>query len=388
MFYPQAMTEVELIVPERDLLAVTKAISGHGIFQQSDGSQLNSGKETGPNTWQEKASAFSALERRIQSVMQILGVDEGLPPRGDMDTDVNPDAIRPEVDGIEQEVRRVSDGIANDNKQVEGLEATLRQLEPVADLDVDISSLRDTRYVYSVLGSMPTANVDRLQTSLQRIPFIFLTLRQDSQNSAVYLAGTRENSDILERAARSAYLNPLVLPTHYQGTPTEIMRKIRSDIADCQKSISDAWKTLSDLREKYQKRLPELLWQVRGDRMLSDAIVHAGKLRYTYVVVGWLPAERQELFTSRVKKASPETLIEVYPINRSTPPSDVPVHLSHNPLLRPFESLVTTFARPKYNEIDPTWLIAITFPLLYGAMFGDLGQGLVLARLGALINSK
>jgi V/A-type H+/Na+-transporting ATPase subunit I len=54
------------------------------------------------------------------------------------------------------------------------------------------------------------------------------------------------------------------------------------------------------------------------------------------------------------------------------------VALFNNKYLRPFQMLVNTYARPRYGEIDPSILIAITFPILYGAMFGDLGQGLVL----------
>ncbi len=54
---------------------------------------------------------------------------------------------------------------------------------------------------------------------------------------------------------------------------------------------------------------------------------------------------------------------------------------------RPFELLVNTYARPRYEEIDPTILIAITFPLLYGAMFGDVGHGLVLAAIGWFLSA-
>jgi V/A-type H+-transporting ATPase subunit I len=49
---------------------------------------------------------------------------------------------------------------------------------------------------------------------------------------------------------------------------------------------------------------------------------------------------------------------------------------------------VNTFARPRYEEIDPTFLIAITFPLLYGAMFGDVGHGLVLAVIGWFLSKR
>jgi len=50
--------------------------------------------------------------------------------------------------------------------------------------------------------------------------------------------------------------------------------------------------------------------------------------------------------------------------------------------------LVTTYGRPSYGELDPTLLMALTFPFLFGAMFGDLGQGLVLLVLGILIHRK
>jgi V/A-type H+-transporting ATPase subunit I len=53
-----------------------------------------------------------------------------------------------------------------------------------------------------------------------------------------------------------------------------------------------------------------------------------------------------------------------------------------------FQQLVTTYGRPQYSEVDPTLFVAITFPLLFGAMFGDVGHGLVLAVLGGLLISR
>jgi hypothetical protein len=45
MFYPQAMTEVDLIIPAKDLLEVTKVLAGQGIFHQMDASYLSSDTE-------------------------------------------------------------------------------------------------------------------------------------------------------------------------------------------------------------------------------------------------------------------------------------------------------------------------------------------------------
>ena len=66
---------------------------------------------------------------------------------------------------------------------------------------------------------------------------------------------------------------------------------------------------------------------------------------------------------------------------------DAPVRLLNMRLFKPFELLVKTMGMPSNSEIDPTPLTAITFVLMFGLMFGDLGQGLVL-MLGGMMLKK
>ena len=389
MFFPEAMTEVELIVPAKDLLAVTKALTGRGTFQQVDSSYLSPEiKSAAPNTWQEKATVYAGLERRVLNIMQALGIEEGNPPKTGFDSLAQVETAGPVVDQIEQEVKKITEVASEENKKVEQLRNILNQLEPVADIDLDISALRKPNFLYALLGSMPVANMDRLQSSLTRVPFVFLPLRQDAQNAVVWLVGAKNNADILERAARSAYLNPLSLPDDYQGTPAAIIKSLHKNIDDAQKNLEAQKSQIAALRKTYLKQLQEMLWEIRASRMLTDAITRYGRLQYTYLVVGWAVAARVEDLKQRIKQISKETLIESYPTKRSGDNLNVPVFLQHAKALAPFQMLVTTYARPRYGEIDPTWLIAVTFPLLYGAMFGDLGQGLVLALLGWLLSSR
>ncbi|MGD0277693.1 MAG: V-type ATPase 116kDa subunit family protein [Smithella sp.] len=64
---------------------------------------------------------------------------------------------------------------------------------------------------------------------------------------------------------------------------------------------------------------------------------------------------------------------------------DAPVRLLNMRLFKPFELLVKTMGMPSNREIDPTPLAAITFVLMFGLMFGDLGQGLVIVLCGILL---
>ena len=45
-------------------------------------------------------------------------------------------------------------------------------------------------------------------------------------------------------------------------------------------------------------------------------------------------------------------------------------------IFRPFELFVRMYGLPSYNEIDPTIFVALTYSFIFGAMFGDVGQGL------------
>jgi V/A-type H+-transporting ATPase subunit I len=385
MFFPREMTEVELIIPSKDLVAVAKVLSGHGVFHQVDSTYLGL-ENLGPSAWQERAASYSALERRIQTTMQTLNLAEDYSRSYDFETIADLDTVRPAVEGIENEVKSIGDQLNNERKRLEQLESQLRQLEPIADVNVEVSSLRKSNFLHSILGVLPAANVNRLQTSLARVPHVFFTLREDSQKPVVWLLGPRSNSDIIDRAAKSAYLNPLSLPEEFEGTPAQITGSIRKTIETTRQKISELEANLRNLSGKYGQELNKLWWDVHVSRSMADAIVRFGQLRHTYVVVGWVPSADLELLTQRLKQASPEILIEAIPTERSGHHTNVPVALTTNKWLRPIQMLVTQYGRPSYGELDPTWLMAITFPLLFGAMFGDLGQGLVLLVLGLLID--
>ncbi|MBY9002805.1 MAG: hypothetical protein KGD73_02430 [Candidatus Lokiarchaeota archaeon] len=61
-----------------------------------------------------------------------------------------------------------------------------------------------------------------------------------------------------------------------------------------------------------------------------------------------------------------------------------PTVMKNSFFIRPFESLTKMYGVPSYSEIDPTPFLAITFPLLFGLMFGDIGHGMSLIIAGII----
>jgi V/A-type H+/Na+-transporting ATPase subunit I len=390
MFFPEAMTELELIIPDKDLLRVTKALTGQGIFHQVDASYLSSDDASKPDgTWKEQAAAYSTLERQILFIMQVLSVGESAPKSIDEDTMVDLDEVRPLVEQIEADVKDTTDKLTESQNKLEGLHNQILQLEPVAEVDIDISLLRNQQYIHSILGTMPVVNLERLETSLSRIPYVLIPLRKEREEVVVWLSGAQFSADILDRAARSAYLNPLELSETHEGTPSQIIKSLEKEIESTQKDIEDQKSSIVQLHDKYEEQLQTLLWQIRGSKLLSDAMARFGKLNYTYLIVGWVPTSKLESLKQKLKQISQNIVIEATPTKqRGSTTHNVPVSLENAGMFGAFQTLVTTYARPRYEEIDPTVLMTITFPLLFGAMFGDVGHGLLLLLLGWLLASK
>ncbi|MGZ6126419.1 MAG: V-type ATP synthase subunit I, partial [Myxococcales bacterium] len=123
-----------------------------------------------------------------------------------------------------------------------------------------------------------------------------------------------------------------------------------------------------------------------GALLLQAQTLFASSGRFV-VLSGWVPAQDAERLRSRLRDATGGRA--VIDLER---PEDLPAAtraalrvpiLHRNPLLlRPFQSLVRLYGTPSYEEVEPTAFFALSFLLMFGLMFGDLGHGFVLFAAG------
>jgi len=387
MLRPQAMSKVELAVPERDVVSVTEALADSGLFHPALAGRL--GGERSPRQaedWHEQAVAFAALERRILAVMETLGMDEGLPPPETPHL-IDPGMAQMDIERLERETQAPVQELEEGERRLTQLQRYLGQLGPIADLEVDLNTLRSLRYTFVLSGTMPVSNLERFQTSLELIPSALVTLRREEHLATVVLFGTQRDADVLNRAARSAYLNPLELPETYRGTPAEAIAALKSNMERTRQYVAECQTTIDYLHKTHINRLRHLLWQVRASRTLVETVARYDRLRYTYLVAGWVPTSQVPTLKQKIKQVSDKVLVEVSTPRRQDE-NHIPAALENPPILRAFQGLVTNYGYPCYGEMDPTPVLALTFSLVFGIMFGDVGHGLVLALLGLALASR
>jgi len=390
MFRPENMKRVELVVPDSIVVQVTEALAASHVFHPA-ASHLPQTDHIPPGgeDWREQAATFANLERRVLAVMEDLGVSEGPPPEETPHL-IEPEVARVDLEHLEQQVEGPVRQLEEQQERLEQLQEYVRQLQTIADLDVELEALRNRHYLYALMGTMPTVNLARLRSSLDIIPSVLVEMDRHDHLATVILFGAQRDAEILDRAARSAYLKPLDLPETYRGTPAEVLEALRAGIERTRRRVREGEATIRRIHQARVDHLRHLLWRVRASRTIVETIARYGQLRNRYVVIrvieGWVPESQLPALEERMAEVSDQVVLRTNDPEKQDE-GEVPVALNNPGLLKPFQDLVTNYGYPSYRETDPTLVTALTFSLLFGAMFGDVGHGLLLLLAGFLLIS-
>ncbi len=107
----------------------------------------------------------------------------------------------------------------------------------------------------------------------------------------------------------------------------------------------------------------------------AQAPLRFGVTKNAFVLQGWVPGSELETLESGLSKVTGERIF----VEAESPHhgESVPVKLDNPKPAKPFEFFMNLYALPKYDEIDPTLFMFVTFPLFFGFILGDVGYGLV-----------
>lgn len=141
---------------------------------------------------------------------------------------------------------------------------------------------------------------------------------------------------------------------------------------------------LDGYRERLSERVGPLLREILGVYQGYAEIIKAMRLSFSsaqaVVITGWMDVRDKP----RLLDILHAHCLDRFILTEHRDP-DAPVRLRNLRIFKPFELLVRTMGMPANREVDPTPLTAVTYVLMFGLMFGDLGQGLVLALGGYLL---
>jgi len=390
MFIPAEMSEVDIFVNENDIEAVAQTIASLGLIHLLDTSALGDWATGVSAEWAGRIATYTAQERRLVEIMNQLKIAESTQP---LNIQLQPaEDVAVIEEALQQAEARVSalrtqqDKIRRDLEHWELVSKSLQALEPLA---ISLSDLQHLEHLHVVAGTIPSENLSRLEASLFSIPYQIIPVYHYQNGDLIFAFSSEEHAPILDRALESAFLDPLTLPTEYAGTPQEVLAQVDANMKQGQAQLEEIESQVMALSAALQQELQQLLLRIRGDRAVADAMSHFGHRGHVYLIAGWVPQkELGQLRTAVDQVSEGRATVEENPPYVAGQQHKVPTLLNNRRLFRPAESLVKIYGLPDYNELDPTPLVAITFALMFGMMFGDLGQGLIFILAGIALQRK
>ncbi|WP_275098533.1 V-type ATP synthase subunit I [Sedimenticola hydrogenitrophicus] len=260
-------------------------------------------------------------------------------------------------------------------------EHMLGQLEQTLDnfaaLNFDLSRLRGERLFLDLhIGMLPSVNVPKLREAIALADYLLFNYMENTDHTHVIILGPKgAREQELRSVLDTAGFHALEIPPELDDEPQRIqgdLRQRRDALANERATRRQAMQTCGDELRTQLEQSRDRLIMAEPFVAMEDAARNRGQLG---IISGWIP-ERE---LKRTESALRRRLDGPFRITATTPPRtrhrDVPTYLPVNWLTRAFSTLVKQYGVPRYGEINPTPIFAVSFIAMFGMMFGDAGHG-------------
>ncbi len=399
MFRPTPMKKINAMVLSSKKDEVLRRLMEGGVIEFSDVSLLGGLEAVAPTQIRAEASE---LLSRVEAILKIF--DQVQPPNssflsfGGAETEkVRVQKMTPQrlFEEARDKLFRVGDRVINISsrldaiaKEREELAKTAEILGVLAKLGVGPKELKGYTRVQILVGTISNRELEDLREDIEAIvkERIFYHQPIDMANS-ILLVGFMKGYEIeVSKVLRIHRFEELKIPARFLSETKEALGKIDAELAELQKEETEIRKEIKQIATEERASFLALKELLEIEKFLDEAKSNFGKTKDTYAFVGWVPHNNIDKAVEVIREAS-----EGYCVVHAEDPKkdEKPPSLLRNPAsTESMELLTETYGSPDYREIDPTSFMAVTFPLVFGLMFGDVGQGVLVLLAGYLMRFR
>ncbi len=287
-------------------------------------------------------------------------------------------------EGISRQYSEINEKLEEVNRVLEEHKTTEAYLRHLLGMDVSFRDLFAMKYVKIRIGRLPADNERKLGYYVSKC-FMFMPFERSSDYVyGIYFAPI-SLIDFADNIMNSLCFERTRLPDYLEDDPENADRKVAEAIERETKQKEELEKEFAyftdELRGDFTAVMCKLKYKSDCFELRKKAVISDDKFSFS----GFCPTRECALLREELKNASPYIQCLEIPIDRKGASEDIPIKLKNNWFVRPFEMFVKMYGLPTYSAFDPTPYVAVTYMILFGLMFGDVGQGLVVTLLGLLL---
>ena len=372
---------VSIIGTKSSLDSVAKVCGNSGFFQPIDIKDFCSNPE-GLVPFSEP-SPYSEFSKQLESIANSFGKDLKFANVERFNAGLG--EIKAFVGDLGKRAKDLSSKKNSLIKSITDLEKKLALIKHFCGLNLNFEEISKCEYVTVRFGRLSKESYKKLET-LKTDSYIMFFPCSEEENYywGIYFAPV-ENLKEIDSFFSGLYFEYVKIDFEdYSATPERSVKLLEERI----KSEKEDLKKIELLMDKVWDSQEEQC--LRFYTKLSELETFFSIKKYSYVhsesflLMGWVPEEKEVVFSNLLD--SVEGVEYKFRYADEKKEDSPPVKLKNNWFSKPFEAFVKMYGLPKYGEFDPTMFVAVTYTILYGIMFGDLGHGITLFLAGWFLN--
>jgi V/A-type H+-transporting ATPase subunit I len=382
------MRRVEIIVPQRKFDDVMLYLREQNAIELLDVKEMIKGYGGGvtSTTVSDRLYRLTTLESKINSIIAALQLTLVQSKRVQVDRRISDEQIA-EIEKRVTEIEQQVTTLTNESQTIESLIAYAeRQLHASIEEITKIENVNSPegrhRLEEIVAGIFQTLKPSEIKVTRQLEEIVQAKTLEDalvkdiSDNVAKILAKKRD-----EKAIADTITQTLGLKLKAASKGKRLAYEDTSRIEESKQRLRELKEKLTEISRTDSDFLLINREIIGAERAFEQAKAYTGKTESTSMIEGWMPASKINTIRSALQEMCGGEVIMKDWLSKDAPTN---VSKPKLPVLQIFEKLTLGFGVPNSDEVDPTVLWLVTYPLFFGFMFGDVGNGFVVMVVSIL----
>ena len=408
MFKTARMRKIRIVTLDKYVAPTVDALHESGLLQISDISEsIQQDPELADLVDPAKATPYtgklSSLLMKTNGISELLGnsLSEGHGLKDKLMSFISPDLpVQKEVEALDTEafIEKAEDTLAQVEAKTSVIEGKLAALDAetselkslanrLSNFDMNLADLKDSKYTSTTVGRINAESTSEIKNELSNLTDeleMFIVPSDDKNSKIIVVVTLNEFSDDVYSTLRKFDFEKMEIGD-VDGTPQQIISNADARLLTIESERESIRKDLKAVAVQWDDEILALKEQLENEKEKNEILSSFVQTKDAYVLEAWVPVNDTEKVEQLVEKSSDghcafET-IEV----EGTDDEDVPVLQQNGWYAKPFEYLVDMYSPVRYNAMDPTIFVAITFPFFFGFCLTDAIYGLMVSLIGVVL---
>lgn len=409
MFKTARMRKIRIVTLDKYVAPTVDALHESGLIQVSDISEsIQQDPELAELVIPSKATPYtgklSSLLMKTNGISELLGnsLSEGHGLKDTIMSFISPDMpVQKDIEKLDTAafIEKAEETLAKVESKTSVIEGKLSALDAetselksnkslakrLSNFDMDLALLKDSKYTSITVGRINAESTSEIKNELSNLTdeLEMFTVPTDD-GEIITVVTLKEFNDDVYSTLRKFDFEKIEIG-NVEGTPEHVISSADSRLLTIESERAAVKGELRVVAEQWDDEILALKEQLENEKDKNEILSSFVQTKDAYILEAWVPVKDTEKVEQLVESSSEgHCAFETIEIE-GTDDEDVPVLQQNGWYAKPFEYLVDMYSPVRYNEIDPTIFVALTFPFFFGFCLTDAVYGLVVSLIGVVL---